>query len=433
MEVLIIDHTIIQANGFKGMVDIPGDKSISHRAVMLGALAEGSTKIEHFLPGEDCLATIHCLQAMGIQFAIENNGSTIIVHGKGLKGLSSPENVLNAQNSGTTMRLLLGILAGQPFFSVMTGDDSLVKRPMARVTGFLQKMGASIWGREKGEYAPLAIQGGNLKGITANLPVASAQVKSAILLAGLFAQGKTIVYEPAPSRDHTERMLQYFGVQITKEENGIVLQEKGKLKACEITVPGDISSAAYFMVAASIIPNAQVTLKGVGINPTRDGMIEVLQQMGANIQINNKTILNGEPVADITVRYSPLKGIEVKGDIIPRLIDEIPILAVAASTAQGEMVIQNAEELKIKESNRIQSMVEELSGFGVKIKELPDGMWIQGGKLTGSICDSRGDHRIAMACAIAGLVAQGKTLIKNTNCVNISFPNFFQTLHTLIQ
>lgn len=426
-----IKQVISSPKSLTGIVKVPGDKSISHRAVMLGALAEGDTRIENFLPGEDCVSTVNCFKAMGVEFTVEEGGTVVTVHGGGVRGLREPTSVLDAGNSGTTMRLLLGILAGQPFFSVITGDGSLVKRPMARVTGLLSQMGAGIWGRQGANYAPLAVKGGKLKGARINSPVASAQVKSAVLLAGLFAEGETTLVEPALSRDHTERMLGQFGAEVTRRGNEVSVKGEPLLKGCNILVPGDISSAAFIIVAASIVPGSDVTITGVGVNPTRDGILEVLRKMGADITVFNDKIINGEPVADIRVRYAPLRGVEIGGDMIPRLIDEIPVLAVAAATAAGETVIRDAAELKVKETNRIRSVVEELGKLGADIRERPDGMTIRGGRLQGAVCSSKGDHRMAMSAAVAGLAAQGQTEILEAECVNISFPGFFNLLNSL--
>ncbi|MDA8233612.1 MAG: 3-phosphoshikimate 1-carboxyvinyltransferase [Clostridia bacterium] len=422
---------IKKAKKLIGRVRVPGDKSVSHRAVMFGGIAKGITEVENFLTGEDCLSTVRCFKAMGVE--VEETGPTSLrVLGKGLMGLEEPGEVLDVGNSGTTMRLMLGILAGQPFFAALTGDDSIRRRPMGRVTEPLRQMGAEIWGRQQGKFAPLAIRGGNLRAMEYNSPVASAQVKSALLLAGLYAHGVTVVEEPEKSRDHTERMLRYLGARVDVDGNRVSIHGKPELTGKKITVPGDISSAAFFLVAGSIIPDSEIILENVGVNPTRDGIIEVLQNMGADLQLVNLREVNCEPVADIIVRSSSLRGTEIGGALIPRLIDEIPVLAVAAAMATGETVIKDAEELKVKESNRIATVVKELSKFGVAIEELPDGMRIKGGKtLTGAVCESYHDHRIAMAMAVAGLSAQGETEIKDPQCIDISFPGFAETLASL--
>jgi 3-phosphoshikimate 1-carboxyvinyltransferase len=412
-----------------GETQVPGDKSISHRAVMLGALAEGETTVTGFLAGEDCLATIACFRGMGV--TIDQQGSTVRIQGVGLRGLQSPQEPLYVGNSGTTIRLLLGILAGQNFSTVISGDASIRKRPMARVAKPLRLMGACIAG--EGDLAPLTISPVQaLTGIHYELPVASAQVKSALLLAGLYAQGATSVAEPAPSRDHTEIMLQAFGVAVKRQ--GLVASVEGTaiLKGRAIAVPGDISSAAFLLVAALIIPGSELIIRQVGVNPTRTGILEVLQAMGADIEVHQLNADSSEPVADIVVRSSELRGVTVEGAIIPRLIDEIPALAIAAAFAEGETIIHDAAELKVKESNRIAAMVEGLQAMGGDICELADGLLIRGGrKLRGAMIDSRGDHRIAMAFAIAGLTAAGETIIDNEDCIPVSFPGFAKILRQL--
>ncbi len=422
---------VTKASGLQGTISIPGDKSISHRAIMLGSLARGRTEIHNFLTGEDCLSTARCFRAMGIE--MEGLGSTTVtVHGKGLEGLTEPEDVLDVGNSGTTMRLMLGILAGQRFFAAATGDRTIRRRPMGRVTRPLAEMGAKIWGREGGTLAPLAIQGENLRPIHYQSTVASAQVKSSILLAGLYCDGATSVEEPVKSRDHTERMLRYFGGGLQEDGNRVTVTGRPDLQGRKVTVPGDISSAAFFLVAASIVPNSELLVQNVGINPTRDGILEVLEDMGAGFELLNQREESGEPVADILVRSSSLKGVTIGGDIIPRLIDEIPVLAVAAAMAEGETVIKDAQELKVKETNRIVAVVNELSKFGVQVEERPDGLRILGGTpLKGARCQSYHDHRMAMSMAVAGLVAEGETVIENPECINISFPGFTELLKGL--
>ncbi len=416
----------------RGAVRVPGDKSISHRAVMLGALASGDTCIENFLAGEDCLATVRCFRELGVEIAGPTGENTLFVRGRGPDALREPADVLDAANSGTTMRLLAGILAGLPFFSVLTGDPSLRRRPMRRVTGPLREMGARIWGRQGGEYAPLAVCGGGLHGICYTLPVASAQVKSAILLAGLLARGRTTVTEPMASRDHTERLLKYFGARLEIAGNTISLEGGQQLSGRSLKIPGDISSAAFFIVAGACTPDSDLIIRGVGINPTRSGIIDVLRKMGAELELLNEREMSGEPVADIRVKSSPLKGVVVAGDMIPRLLDEVPALAVAGAVASGETVIRDAAELKVKESNRLAVLTEELRKFNAAVEELPDGLVIRGGRpLRGAVCASHGDHRIAMAMAVAGLVARGKTVIKDAECVAVSFPGFFDVLNSL--
>lgn len=423
--------TINPVKKLRGVLSVPGDKSISHRAVMLGALARGITEVDHFLMGEDCLATVACFKAMGVRIEGPVEGK-LKVHGVGLGGLQEPADVLDAGNSGTTTRLMMGILAGQPFCSIITGDESLRRRPMARVTGPLAEMGAVFLGREQNNLLPMAVRGGALKPIHFQSPVASAQVKSAILLAGLYAEGETSVTEPSPSRDHTERMLQAFGAAVRVTGNTVTLKGFPELQGLKITVPGDISSAAFLAVAAACLPDSEVTLQGVGINPTRDGLLEVLRQMGAGLEIVNERQQGGEPVADIKISGGKLQGTEISGALIPRLIDEIPVLAVAAAYAEGTTVIRDAAELKIKESNRIAAVARELKKFSVDIEELPDGLVIRGGKpLTGATCQSYGDHRIAMAMAVAGLGARGQSVIEGAQCIPVSFPGFNDALKSL--
>ncbi len=416
----------------KGVLRPPGDKSISHRAAIIGALAHGTTRIHNFLEGEDCLSTLRCLQKLGVRIEGPDNGS-VVVHGLGPDGWREPSDVLDAGNSGTTMRLLCGVLAGQPFFSVLTGDESLRRRPMARVINPLGEMGARILARDNNRFPPLAISGRRLKGISYRLPVASAQVKSAILLAGLNAEGVTEVIEPVPSRDHTERMLASFGAEITCERQVIRLRP-GRLGARDVTVPGDISSAAFFIVAATIVPGSDVTLLDVGVNPTRDGIIQVLREMGADIETLRPDESGGEPRADIRVRSAPLKGVTIAGAIIPRLIDEIPVLALAAACAQGETVIRDAAELKVKESNRLAAIARELGRLGARVRETEDGLIIAGGwSLRGAACESHGDHRIAMMAAVAGLVAEGVTEVADGECAAVSYPGFTAALNMLTE
>ena len=411
----------------RGVTTVPGDKSVSHRAVMLGALASGRTIIEGFLPGEDCLATIRCFRLMGVD--IRQEGSRVTVEGVGLRGLKSPDTVLDVGNSGTTIRLLMGILAGQSFAASITGDASIRQRPMGRVAAPLRLMGADI----SSDRAPVNIRPvPALKGIHYHLPMASAQVKSALLLAGLYADGATSVTEPAVSRDHTELMLAAMGVPLRRSGLTVTLAGGHPLRSRAIRVPGDISSAAFLMTAALIVPDSDITLQGVGVNPTRTGIIDVLQAMGGYIEVKPQAEEGAEPVADIRVRYSRLRGIEVAGDIIPRLIDEIPALAVAAAFATGETTIRDAAELKVKESNRISAMVNGLRAMGADVSEREDGMSVRGGKpLTGVTLDSHHDHRIAMALAVAGLAAAGQTTVTGEECIPVSFPGFAETLRSL--
>lgn len=427
-----MDMHIYPSRGLRGTVAVPGDKSISHRAVMIGALAEGETIIENFLSGEDCLSTIECFRKLGVEIKGPEEGS-VRVRGRGLDGLKEPGDILDAGNSGTTMRLALGVLAGQKFFSVITGDDSLRRRPMARVTGPLRLMGAQIEGRHSGNLAPLAVRGGDLKPINYNSPLASAQVKSAVLLAGLFAQGNTVVTEPYRSRDHTERMLRYFGAELEVDDKSVRIKGRPRLTGRKLTVPGDISSAAFLMVAASTVPGSDLTITGVGINPARSGIVDALVEMGAGIELLNPREEGGEPVGDIRVRYTgKLSGLSLGGEIIPRLIDEVPVLAVAAALAEGKTEIRDAAELKVKESNRIATTARLMTGFGVEVEELADGLLIRGGRpLTGCVCESGGDHRIAMAAAVAGMLASGKTVVRGAECIDVSFPGFSDILKNI--
>jgi 3-phosphoshikimate 1-carboxyvinyltransferase len=400
---------------------------------MLGAIARGDTIIRNFLAGEDCLATMNCFKALGVEFEGPDGGD-LLVRGVGLHGLKEPMAVLDAANSGTTMRLILGILSGQPFLSMLTGDRSLVGRPMARVTVPLAQMGASIMGRRDNTMAPLAIRGGCLKPIDYVSPVASAQVKSAVLLAGLYAGGQTTVTEPVKSRDHTERMLKYFGAAVETRGNTVVVQGGPTLQGAEIKVPGDISSAAFLMVAAALVPGSDLLIRNVGTNPTRDGIVEALRNMGADIVLLNTREESGEPVSDIRVRHSRLRGTVLAGSLIPRMIDEIPVLAVAACAAGGETVVRDAAELKVKESDRIAAIVGSLKKFGADIEELPDGFIIRpGGRLRGATVDPGKDHRMAMSMTVAGLVAEGETVIRDHQCENISFPGFYDVLNSIVK
>lgn len=414
-----------------GRIRIPGDKSISHRALMLGAIAEGETVIEGLLLGEDPRSTAACFRAMGAEIS-ELNTDRVIVRGRGLGQLQEPTTVLDAGNSGTTMRLMLGLLAGQPdcFFTV-TGDDSLRRRPMSRVIRPLHQMGAQIWGRDGDKFAPIAVKGTHLKPTVYASPIASAQVKSCVLLAGLTTDGDTTVTEPALSRDHSERMLQAFGAKLTldPERHGVTLHGPARLTGQSIVVPGDISSAAFWLVAAAILPGSDLVVENIGMNPTRTGVLEVLQQMGADITPENERMVTGEPVADLRVKSSQLQGCTFGGDIIPRLIDEIPILAVAAAFAKGTTRIENAAELRVKESDRLAAIASELGKLGAKITEFEDGLEIQGGHaLTGAVVDSLTDHRIAMSLAIAALGSRGETTIQRADAAAISYPDFFTTL-----
>jgi 3-phosphoshikimate 1-carboxyvinyltransferase len=421
-------------SSLRGAIEVPGDKSISHRAVMFGAIANGTTTISHFLAGEDCLSTIDCFRKLGV--SITQNGSEVVVEGKGIGGLQEPTEILNVGNSGTTTRLLLGILAGCSFHACLIGDESIAKRPMARVTNPLREMGAKIDGREHGNYTPLSIRGGNLQAIRYISPVASAQVKSAILLAGLMADGTTTVIEPHKSRDHTERMLKAFGGEVVVDGLTVSITGKQQLTGTHIDVPGDISSAAFFLVAGAIAPNSEITLKNVGLNPTRTGIIDVLKQMGADIAIENIRNEESEPMGDITVRTSELKGIEIGGELIPRLIDEIPIIALLATQAEGTTVIKDASELRVKETDRIATVVSELSQLGADIEATEDGMIIRGKtklKANNMVVDSYGDHRIGMMLAIAACITEGELTLNRPEAIAVSYPNFFEHLQLLIK
>lgn len=409
-----------------GQIKVPGDKSISHRAVMLGSLANGVTEISGFLKGADCLSTIDCFRKMGID--IDINGENVTVHGNGLRGLKKPDEMLYTGNSGTTTRLLCGILAGQNFDTSITGDASIQKRPMGRVVKPLSMMGAKI----ENEYCPLYITGTKLHGIDYKMPVASAQVKTAIILAGLYADGETVIHEIEKSRDHTELMLSAMGADLTVDNLDITVKPTNDLTAVNVDVPGDISSAAFFLVLGAIMPNSQITVINVGINPTRTGIINVLKDMGADITLENVHTSAGETVADITVRSSSLKGTTVGGDIIPRLIDELPIIAVAAVFADGQTVIKDAQELKVKETNRIRAVVDEFNKCGIDITETDDGMIINGGKsIHGADFKTYGDHRMAMSLTVLAQLADGESTLDDSDCACVSYPTFFDDFYKL--
>ncbi|MBI5237548.1 MAG: 3-phosphoshikimate 1-carboxyvinyltransferase [Deltaproteobacteria bacterium] len=417
------------AKGLRGTVTVPGDKSISHRAVMIGAIAEGATVVEGFLEGADNLSTIGAFRAMGI--VIERAGALLKVHGKGLFGLKEPEDVIDAGNSGTTARLITGILSAQPFFSVITGDESLRTRPMRRVVAPLIEMGAAISGRKGGSLLPLAVNGGRLKGIGFSMPVASAQVKSCLLLAGLYAEGRTTVTEPDKSRDHTERMLRLFGADIKDDGLSVTIKQAKAIKGCEVRVPGDISSAAFFMVGAMITDNSELLIKNVGVNPTRRGVIEILRGMGGGLELLNERDISGEPVADILVRTSSLKGIDISRKELLLAIDEFPVISVAAAFADGRTTVRGAGELRVKESDRIAAMAGALKRLGVGCVELKDGIVIEGmgrGRVTSCVIESRKDHRIAMAAAVAALRSKAGITITGAGSTDVSFPGFFGLL-----
>ncbi|MBM4126335.1 MAG: 3-phosphoshikimate 1-carboxyvinyltransferase [Nitrospira sp.] len=424
----------------KGTMTVPGDKSVTHRALILTALAEGTSTVSDYCRGEDCLNTMRAFQTLGIK--IDEMPERLTVHGKGFWGLSEPNGPIDCGNSGTGIRLLAGVLAGQDFFTVLTGDESIRRRPMGRVVKPLREMGAVIAGRKGGELAPLAITGKRLHGVEYRSPVASAQVKSSLLLAGLFAEGVTRFGEPRLSRDHTERMFRFFGIPLTKDGSDLVLQGRTTVRWAgrRVVIPGDFSAAAFFLVGATIIPGSDVTIRNVGLNPTRTGLIEVMKKMGADIQVLAQREEAGEPVADLRVKSALLKGVTIGPDLIPQTIDEFPILCVAAAVAEGDTVISGAEELRVKESDRIATMSQELQAMGALITERPDGMVIQGlgrggenGRLRAvSGATSHGDHRVAMALAIGGLTADRRMTIADSGCIETSFPNFEPTLSQLL-
>ncbi|MDF2607864.1 MAG: 3-phosphoshikimate 1-carboxyvinyltransferase [Bacillales bacterium] len=418
------------SSNLKGEITIPGDKSISHRSIIFGSIAEGQTIVENFLTGEDCLSTIKCFRLLGVSIEFVND--QIHIDGKGISGLLEPHEVLDVGNSGTTIRLMTGLLSAQNFHSVFTGDDSIKKRPMKRVVEPLRMMGANIVGRNNGENTPISINGTVIRGISYKMPIASAQVKSAIILAGIQADGETEITEEYKTRDHTERMLKAFGGNITTTENTILIKKSTNLVGQNIYVPGDISSAAFFMVAATLLKDSKVKLLKVGMNPTRTGIIDVLENMGAKISYENVYEEAFEPFSDIVVESENLIATELDGSIIPRLIDEIPIIALAATQATGTTIIKGAEELKVKETNRIDTVVTQLKLLGANIEATSDGMVITGpSQLKGNVVDSNGDHRIGMMLVVASLIAEGTTTIKNIDAINVSYPNFFKHLEKL--
>lgn len=424
-------RTIAPVASVKGEMVVPGDKSISHRAIMFASLAKGESRVRGLLRGEDCMSTLKAFQAMGVKVE-ERGDDELIIHGRGVDGLLEPDDVIDCGNSGTTIRLMSGILAAQPFYSVLTGDQYLRKRPMGRVIGPLTEMGAKILGRDGNKKAPLTIDGGGLKPTEYHSPIASAQVKSAVLLAGMQIEGATTVYEPHLSRDHSERMLRYFGAEVESFAGGARVTGPVVLEGRQVDVPGDISSAAFFLVAGLIVPGSELLLKNVGINPTRSGIIDILQQMGGSIELLNQRELSGEPVADLLVKSSQLKGIEIGGELVPRAIDEFPVVSVAAAFAAGVTTIRDAKELRVKETDRIAAMCETLGKLGAQIEPLEDGMRITGGQpLQGGSVNSFGDHRIAMSMAVAALRATGEVAIEDTGCTATSFPNFWELLESI--
>lgn len=432
--------TITPGRPLRGTITVPGDKSLTHRAIILTALAEGTSTISGYCQGEDCLNTMRAFQSLGVP--ITHTPAEMTVRGKGFWGLTEPDSPIDCGNSGTGIRLLTGLLAGQDFFSVLTGDESIRRRPMGRVVKPLREMGAVIGGRKGGELAPLAITGSGLHGIDYTSPVASAQMKSSLLLAGLFAQGQTRYREPSLSRDHTERMFQFFGIPLTKDEGALVLQGRPSIgwRGVPIAIPGDFSAAAFFIVGATIVPGSDVTIRRVGMNQTRTGLMDVMRKMGADIQVLDQREEAGEPVGDLRVKSASLKGVTIGSELIPKTIDEFPVLCVAAAVADGDTVISGAEELRVKESDRIATMSGELRAMGALIEERPDGMIIRGlgqggenGRLNAtSSAQSHGDHRVAMSLAIGGLTAEQRMTIADIGCVNTSFPNFNEALTQLV-
>ncbi|MDP2945638.1 MAG: 3-phosphoshikimate 1-carboxyvinyltransferase [Atribacterota bacterium] len=419
-------------NKLKGNIAVPGDKSISHRSLILGSICQGETRVYNLLNSLDCLRTLECMQALGVKIELDKDNS-VNIKGKGLYGLQEPKAILDVGNSGTTIRLLTGLLSGQNFYSVLNGDNSIRKRPMKRVVQPLLLMVADIWGREDGHFAPLSIKGSQLNSFQYTLPVASAQVKSALLLAGLYTTGETVIIEPLSIRDHTERMLETMQADIKISPPEVKIKGGTELRSTDIFIPGDISSAAYFIAAASILRDSQIIIKQVGVNPTRTGIIEILKKMGTKIDILNYQIKSNEPRADLKIGYSELKGIEIKEEMVPLLIDELPLIAVVATQAQGKTLVSGARELRVKESDRIKAIVSELKKMGADIEEEEDGFTVNGPtRLQGAVCESYNDHRIAMSLAVAALLAEGKTVIRNSECIDISFPGFEKTLRKLI-
>jgi len=427
-----VELVLEKVNKLTGKIFVPGDKSISHRSLILGSISRGETRVYNLLNSLDCLRTLECMQSLGVKIELDEDNS-VNIKGKGLYGLQEPKVILDVGNSGTTIRLLTGLLSGQNFYSVLNGDNSIRKRPMKRVVQPLRLMGANIWGRENGQLAPLSIKGRKLNPLYYTLPVASAQVKSALLLAGLYTTGETVISEPLSTRDHTERMLETMQADIKISPPKIKIKGGIELRSTDIFIPGDISSAAYFIAAASILRGSQIIIKQVGVNPTRTGVIEILKKMGTKIDILNYQIKSNEPRADLKIEYSELKGIEIKEEMVPLLIDELPLIAVVASQAKGKTVVSGAKELRVKETDRIKAIVSELKKMGVDIKEKEDGFIVEGpSKLKGAVCESYNDHRIAMSLAVAALLAEGKTGIRNSECIEISFPGFEKTLQNLI-
>jgi 3-phosphoshikimate 1-carboxyvinyltransferase len=431
--------TITPGRPLRGALSVPGDKSITHRAIILSALGDGATTISGYCRGEDCLNTARAFRALGVR--IDESVEQLVVHGKGMWGLTEPEEPIDCGNSGTGIRLLAGALAGQDFFTILTGDESIRRRPMGRVVKPLRQMGALITGRKGGELAPLAVTGAKLRAIAYQSPVASGQIKSALLLAALYAEGTTTISEPRVSRDHTERLFDYVGIPFTREGLALMIEGRPSVRwgGGELTVAGDLSAAAFFLVGATIVPGSDVTVSGVGINPTRTGLIDLLKKMGAGIQVVNERLESGEPVADLRVQAAPLRGTKIGAEDIPQTIDEFPVLCVAAAVAEGTTDISGAAELRVKESDRIATMAAELRAMGARIQEKPDGLLIEGlggrrgnGRLSGARCSSHGDHRVAMSLAVGALTASTPTTIEGTECIETSFPGFDHQLVDLV-
>ena len=421
--------TVQPGTALRGRVRVPGDKSISHRALLLGALAKGASQVSGFLPSGDCLATLACLRALGVKVEV-HDPTALTIHGRGLRGLRAPRVPLNCARSGTTMRLLAGILAGQPFESTLTGEEQLLRRPMGRIAEPLRRMGADI--ETVDGHAPLTVRGRRLQGYDHVLRVASAQVKSALLLAGLYADGPTVVRQPGPARDHTELMLAAMGAAIEVNGLDVTLSPPVSLSPLALDVPGDVSSAAFLLVAAALVPGSNITVESVGINPTRTGLLDILSTMGAGLVVDGEHQQRSEPVADVTVRGSELQGVEVGGDTVVRMIDEFPLLAVAATQAHGTTVVRDATELRVKETDRIAAVAAGLKALGAHVEPLPDGFIVEGPtQLHGAVVDSQGDHRLAMALAVAGLIAEGQTVVENAECITDSFPGFIELMRKL--
>jgi 3-phosphoshikimate 1-carboxyvinyltransferase len=429
-----MQETVSRAKRIRGNIAPPGDKSISHRAAMLNAISGGNARVENFLPSADCMATLRCLRALGVRWRISDD-SSLEIEGRGRRGLCEPNGILDCRNSGTSIRLFAGLLAPRPFLSVLTGDASLRSRPMSRVIEPLRRMGASIFGREHDTRAPMVIQGGRLKGARITMSVASAQVKSALLLAGLDADGETAVKEPYPTRDHTERMLRAMGAAVVSGEDGVVKISRptGELAPLPLRVPGDISSVAPWLVLGAVHPDAEIRIEAVCVNPTRTGVIDALTMMGADIRVEEERTWGAEPVADVVVRSSRLRGITIGGSLVPRLIDEIPVLALAACFADGETEIRDAAELRVKESDRVATTAKLLRGLGGQVEEREDGMLVRGvGGLKGTAASSHGDHRLAVMLGVAGVLAEGETVIRNSSIVGVSYPRFWHDLGELV-